>query len=329
MMKQTQTAGLKEAVMLRLLSTLALLFLTAAAQAGADIADYPMQAQRVADGVYAIVSPAQDFPNEENLGWNSNAAFVETDEGLLVFDTGSSETIGKALLQTIRTVSDAPIKWVINSHSHGDHWLGNGPFAQERPAEMIASDVAIELMEKMGLEWVDRFNNMTGGATGSFKPVPAKDAVTEAMARDFGGVEVQILFSGNSHSPGDIVFWLPQKRVLLTGDTMYTQRPPATFDADVQQWIAFLEKLGELEPEVVIPGHGPVAGAESITQLHDYFDTLWSGVAAGYDEGLMDYEIAPKVKAQMKRFEPAYPGLYERLGESVSHVYLQVEAAMF
>lgn len=315
--------------MFRLISSFVFLFAAMAVQAAANVDDYRMKAEKVADGVYAIVSPAKDFPNEANLGWNSNAAFVVTDEGLLVFDTGSSETIGKALIKTIRTVSSAPIKWVINSHSHGDHWLGNGAFEAEQPAEMIASDVAIERMKKGGFDWVDRFSDMTKGATGKFKPVPAKDAVTKAMEREFGGVTVQILFSGNSHSPGDIVFWLPAKKVLLTGDTMYTKRPPATFDANVKQWIAFLEQLGELRPEVVIPGHGPVAGAESISNLHDYFDSLWTQVAEGYDEGMMDYEIAPKVKEEMKRFETAYPGLYDRLGESVSHVYLQVEAAMF
>ncbi len=298
-------------------------------RAAAAVDDYPMKAEQVAEGVYAIVSPANDFPNEENLGWNSNAAFVITEDGLLVFDTGSSETIGKALIKTIRSVSDAPIKWVINSHSHGDHWLGNGAFEAEQPAEMVASDVAIELMKKNGFDWVDRFSNMTDGATGRFTPVPAKNAVTQAVERQFGGLKVQILFSGNSHSPGDIVFWLPQKKVLLTGDTMYTERPPATFDADVKQWIAFLDEMGQLQPKVVIPGHGPVSGVESISNLRDYFDTMWSLVAEGYDEGKMDYEIAASVKEEMKHFEAEYAGLYDRLGESVSHVYLQVEEAMF
>jgi cyclase len=297
--------------------------------AAATVDDYAMTAQPVAAGVYAIVTPAKDFPNAENKGWNSNSAFVETGEGLLVFDTGSSETIGKALIKTIRTVSDKPIKWVINSHSHGDHWLGNGAFVAEKPAEMIASDVAIALMQKNGADWVDRFNTMSEGATGIFTPVPAKNAVVKAMTRNFGGVEVQVLFSGNSHSPGDIVFWLPQQGVLLTGDTLYTQRPPATFDANVKQWAVFLKELEGLKPKVVIPGHGSVSDVTGVTDLHDYFSTLWTLVAEGYESGLPDYEIAPGIKEKMQRFEAAYPGLYERLGESISHVYLQVEAAEF
>ncbi|MEN8169787.1 MAG: MBL fold metallo-hydrolase [Pseudomonadota bacterium] len=315
--------------MLKPLIVLCALSVSGLVQATATVDDYAMKAEKVADGVYAIVSPARSFPNAENKGWNSNSAFVETSEGLLVFDTGSSETIGKALIKAIRSVSKKPIKWVINSHSHGDHWLGNGAFVAEKPAQMIASDVAIDLMKSGGYDWVDRFNTMSDGATGKFTPVPAKDAVVKTMARNFGGVQVQILFSGNSHSPGDIVFWLPQKSVLLTGDTMYTQRPPATFDAQVKQWAVFLKELEGLKPNSVIPGHGPVSDISSVTDLHDYFSTLWTLVAEGYDEGLPDYEIAPGIKEKMKRFEVIYPGLYERLGESISHVYLQVEAAEF
>ena len=305
------------------------LLVSGLAHASATVDAYAMKAEKVADGVYAIISPASSFPNAENKGWNSNSAFVETSEGLLVFDTGSSETIGKALIKTIRTVSKKPIKWVINSHSHGDHWMGNGAFVAEKPAQMIASDVAIDLMGKMGHEWVDRFNTMSEGATGKFEPVPAKNAVVKAVAREFGGVQVEILFSGNSHSPGDIVFWLPQKSVLLTGDTLYTKRPPATFDAQVKQWVVFLDEMAGLKPKAVIPGHGPVSDVSGLTNLHDYFHTLWELVAVGYDEGQPDFEIAPGIKEKMKRFEAIYPGLYERLGESISHVYLQVEAAEF
>ncbi len=316
-------------MMLKRLTLLITLLCSGLAHAAATVGDYAMKAEPVADGVYAIISPAKSFPDAENKGWNSNSAFVETSEGILVFDTGSSETIGKALIKTIRTVSNKPIKWVINSHSHGDHWLGNGAFVAEKPAQMIASDVAIALMHKGGHDWVDRFNTMSDGATGKFTPVPAKDAVVKAIVRSFGGVQVEILFSGNSHSPGDIVFWLPQKGVMLTGDTLYTKRPPATFDAQVKQWAVFLNEMAGLKPKTVIPGHGPVSDVSGLTNLHDYFVTLWTLVAEGYDEGLPDYEIAPGIKEKMKRFEEIYPGLYERLGESISHVYLQVEAAEF
>lgn len=316
----------------KFLSLLLLVTLHSSLQAAspASAEDYPMKAEKVSDGIYAIISPAISFPDPDNKGWNSNTAIVETDEGLLVFDTGSSETIGKALINTIRTVSDQPIRWVINSHSHGDHWLGNGAFATEQPEAFIASDIAIELMHQEGLNWVDRMHNMTEGATGNFKPLPADSAVTKAMEREFGGVKVQVLLSKQSHSPGDMVFWLPEKQVLLTGDVLFNYRAPATFDSHVPQWLAFLEEMQALQPAHVIPGHGPVGDAKALARLQAYFTILWEMVQAGYEEGEADFEMAPRIKEEMHtKLDKAFPNMDDRLGTSISHVYLQVEAAEF
>ncbi|MFA5529690.1 MAG: MBL fold metallo-hydrolase [Thiohalomonadaceae bacterium] len=296
--------------------------------AAASVSDYPMQAEQVAENVYAVVTPAKDFPGAENKGWNSNSIFVVTKEGVLVFDTGSSETIGQALRNTIAGVTDQPVRWVINSHAHGDHWLGNGAFAGDG-IEIISSQVAQTRIQSEGQEWVERFKRMTDGATGDSTVVAPNQGLREPLAREFGGVRVEVLFAGHSHSPGDIVFWLPNERVLLTGDVMYTGRPPATFDADVQQWMQFLDGLEALDPAVVVPGHGPVGKKTDVALLRNYFEALWTAVSEGYEEGLPDFEIAPRVKARMVSFEKDFPGIDERLGESVSHVYLQVEQSAF
>ncbi|HEY0633907.1 MAG TPA: MBL fold metallo-hydrolase, partial [Gammaproteobacteria bacterium] len=263
-----------------------------------------------------------------NKGWNSNAIFVVTKSGVLVFDTGSSETIGKALLKTIRKVTDKPVRWVINSHGHGDHFLGNAAFAG-KGVEIISSEQVKARIATEGYEWVSRFNTMTEGATGESQVVTPAIAVSKENRRNFGGVEVQVLFSGDAHSPGDIMFWLPGKNVLLTGDVMYTGRAPATFDANAQHWIAALERLHKMQPKVVVPGHGPVGDAQSIADLHDYLSTLWTLVIEGYDVGQADFEMLPAIRDKMARFETKFPGFNERLGESVSHLYLQVEAAAF
>ena len=89
---------------------------------------FPMQATQVANNVYAIITPARDYPNPENRGWNSNSAFVVTTEGVLLFDTGTSREIGESIKKVIAAVSSKPVRWIVNSHAHGDHWLGNVAF---------------------------------------------------------------------------------------------------------------------------------------------------------------------------------------------------------
>jgi glyoxylase-like metal-dependent hydrolase (beta-lactamase superfamily II) len=295
----------------------------------ATASPFAMQAEKLAENVYAIVSPARTFPNTENLGWNSNTAFVVTGNGVLMFDTGSSLKIGEALLQVVRSVTDQPVRWVINTHVHGDHWLGNGAFISDDLEQIIASDLAIELMHEQGAEWVSRFNAMTEGAIGEFEPVPARDAVSESGVHQFADLEAHILYSPRAHSPGDLAVWIPEKQVLLAADAIYTGRGPATFDSDVQGWIAFLEEFKTLEPQVVLPGHGEVGGIEAVNNMHDFFQTLWGLVETGYEAGQMDYEITERAREEMAHFEAIYPGMSETLGEAVSHVYLQVEAALF
>jgi glyoxylase-like metal-dependent hydrolase (beta-lactamase superfamily II) len=295
------------------------------------MADNPfgMQVEQLADGVYAIVSPARGFPDADNQGWNSNTAFVVTGDGVLMFDTGSSERIGEALRDQIRTVTDQPVRWVINSHVHGDHWLGNSAFMADEPEQIIASDITIALMQEQGAEWLRRFNTMTDGAIGDFDLLPARDAVTESGSHQFADLEAYILRSERSHAPGDIALWLPAQRVLLAADVIYTERGPATFDSNVQGWIAMLDEMLALEPDVVLPGHGPAGGVETVQNMRNYFQTLWDIVEAGYEAGMMDHEIAVQAREQMADFEAIYPGMSDSLGESVSHVYLQVEAALF
>ena len=145
------------------------LSLTGAAQA-ASVGDYPMEPQPVAEGVYAVITPTRELPNPENKGWNSNSAFVITDDGVLVFDTGSSETIGEALRGAIARVTDQPVRWVVVSHGHGDHWLGNAAFAGA-DVEIITTPEVAERMRTEAQTWIDTFQRMTEGATGDSRIV--------------------------------------------------------------------------------------------------------------------------------------------------------------
>ena len=291
-------------------------------------ARYPMKAKEVAPGVYAVITPARDFPNPENKGWNSNAGFIVTEEGVLVFDTGSSETIGKVLKATIRGITDKPVKWIINSHGHGDHWLGNKAVA-EKGTEIIATSKVQHRIDNEGHEWIDRFNRMTKGETGESGILAPNTIVDEKSERDFGGVKAELIPSGDSHSPGDIVLWLPELKVLMAGDVVIADRAPGTFDSNIPQWIRFLAELEALKPNVVIPGHGGVHDVGAITELHDFFQQLWDIVAQGYKDGQQDFEIATTVRRKLGHYADTMAGFDRRIGETVSHVYLQVEESAF
>lgn len=315
---------------MRTLISIMLLSLVSAAQAApAGVGDYAMKAERIAPDVYAVITPARDFPAPENKGWNSNSSFVVTKDGVLVIDTGSSETIGKALRKVIAGVTDRPVRWIVNTHGHGDHWLGNAALA-DAGTEIYASRTVRDRIDREGADWVARFNTMSGGATGESKVVKPTHAIDARAAIAFGNLKAELIPSGDAHSPGDLVVWLPQQRVLVGGDVLYSQVAPATFDSKLPRWMAFLKELEALKPVKVIPGHGPVATGDAIAWQRAYLEDLWKTVEAGQQAGKPDFEILPQVKALMaQRHKQHFPHYEDRIGESVSHTYLQVEAESF
>jgi cyclase len=107
-----------------------------------------------------------------------------TDKGVLVFDTGSSQSIGKEISRAIKSITNKPVRWVVNSHSHADHWLGNAGFTD---AEIMASGRAVTTMRKNGQEDVDAFFRMSKGATGSTNIVYPTLLLAQGEKRNLGG----------------------------------------------------------------------------------------------------------------------------------------------
>lgn len=312
---------------LKMLLPLLLLCTPVCAPAGAA-PGFPIRAHAVADNVYAVITPVRTLPDATNRGWNSNSAFVVTDEGVMLFDSGSSLAIGGALRETIAGVTDQPVRWIINSHAHGDHWLGNAAFA-DTVETIYASTTVSETIQTDGPVWVERFNRMTGGATGDSPILPPTQRIDVETELRFGATRVVVFPSGNSHSPGDLLAWLPDSRVLLSGDVVYSDRMPSTNASDLQQWMVLLSELEGLEPRVVVPGHGQLTDVRGLTRLREMFSIIWQVVARGVDQGKAAYELVPEVSAALAPFEDDYPGLDEKLKRDIPHVYLQVEAARF
>lgn len=289
---------------------------------------YAMQAKQVAADVYAVITPTRELPNPENRGWNSNSAFVVTQSGVLLFDTGSSTAIGQALKLTIASVTSQPVRWIVNSHAHGDHWLGNAAF-KDTVEKVFASEAVDNTIRKDGQTWIDTFNRMTDGATGKSEILPPNTVVNQNQDIVLDGKKMVLFPSGDSHSPGDLLLWLPDEKVLISGDVVYSDRMPSTFASNLSQWIEMLGELEQLQPTVVIPGHGEITDVAGLVRLRQLLRAFWQAVEKEYQLGKTDYEMTPAVIQTLSLFNKDYPGLEDKIRRDISHVYLQVEAASF
>ncbi|MFO8025471.1 MBL fold metallo-hydrolase [Thiohalophilus sp.] len=287
-----------------------------------------MQPEQLATGIYAVIPPTRELPGAQNRSWNSNSAFIVTDDGVLVVDTGSPTEIGEALKTAIAGVTNQPVRWILNTHAHGDHWLGNAAF-EESVENIYATQTVINQIKSQGENWVSNFKRMTDGATGNSRIIPPDTAIDSRRELQLGNKQIVLFPSGNSHSPGDLLLWLPDDRVLISGDVIYSDRMPSTNNSNLQQWITLLQELEQLQPQTVIPGHGRVTNVHGIEQLHALLTALWQAVEEGYNANLATYETVPLARVRLADFAGTYPGMDEKLPRDVPRVYLQVEAATF
>ena len=218
----------------------------------------------ISKNVYSIVSPNLGLPTPENKGWNSNSHFIITEKGVLVFDTGSSEAIGKKIKNTIKSITNKPIRWVVNSHSHADHWLGNAAFSN---AEIITSTYELSFMKKYGKEDVTFFSKITKGTIGATQLLYPTKLITQNQQLNFGGTDIEFIFSNDAHSKGDLLMWLPKQKIILGGDVLSSDwMPIITNSKNVQILINTLKKIRDLQPSIVLTGHGKATTVESITR---------------------------------------------------------------
>lgn len=247
------------------------LFLTASAvQAG----DLVLQPVRVATNVYAVIG---DLAGQtyENDGLNNNLGFVVSDNGVLVINTGPSQRVAKALHAVIEKTTPQPIKWVVNVNSQNHYWLGNDYF-KSLGATLIASKEGERVMREMGAQQLEANQTLLKEKAAGTKLTYPTDLVTDKRELKLGKTVVELLHFGPAHTPGDMVVWLPEQKILFAGDIIYTERLLAVIPiGNSANWIEAFDKLAALKPKTIVPGHGrPTSVEQARRDTRDYLTFL-------------------------------------------------------
>jgi glyoxylase-like metal-dependent hydrolase (beta-lactamase superfamily II) len=284
--------------------------------------DNSLRLQKVGDRIYAVVGP---FGNRspDNLGNNATFGFVVTDEGVVLVDSGGSHHGAAAIEALIRQVTDQPVKVVINSGGQDHRWLGNGYFKQ-RGARIIASAAAAEDQRARVDEQMFMLHNLVGteGMAGT-KPMYADETFDQTMNLTLGGISFELLMVGPAHTPGDSLVWLPEQRVVFSGDVVYVGRLLGVMPHSKSgHWIEAFETLAALNPATVVPGHGPATDlARARTDSLDYLVFLRDAVGAFMEGG---GDITQIGTLDQSRF--AYLEDYETLkGRNAQQVFEEME----
>jgi cyclase len=264
--------------------------------------------QQLADGVYAALA----VPGS---GAWCNAGIVDLGNQTLVFDTLFTPPAAQELRRYAEQLTGRAATWVINSHRHADHVLGNQVFAdaqivatsttREQIAQRSAAFIAHAKADKTFLAefaaQIDREpdERTRAGMIAMLADYRALDAalptielmlpnVTFDGRMTFHGTQrsAELIAHGSGHSPGDAFLYLPNEKIMFAGDIVQVQTHPSMSDGNPEQWAAMLEQIAMLDIERIVPGHGPLGGREDIDLTRQYIHDLQHHAAAAVERGL-------------------------------------------
>ena len=224
-------------------------------------------------------------PNYENSGHNNNYSFVITDDGVVVVNSGSY-LLAKALHEEIQSITDQPVRLVINENGQGHAMLGNGYWRDQDITVLAHSDAAAEF-ERSGYASLANLKRYGKDKSNSTRVEPPSKIMTDTLVVDFGDKRIEIRWLGTSHSTGDLVVWLPDERLVISGDMAFHERLLPIFeDADTRAWLESWQRFEELGALYVIPGHGHPTNMEQVRRYtKDYLLFIRGEVQKLLDEG--------------------------------------------
>jgi len=281
-----------------------------------------LEVKQISANVYAIVGEmGQRSP--ENLGNNATFGLVVTDAGAVLVDPGGTYKGAAQLAAVIKTLTDKPVRIVINSGGQDHRWLGNGYF-KERGARIIASSAALADHRERANQQLQGLEFLVGdkGLEGT-QGVYAGETFDETLGFDFGGVRFELMATGGAHTPGDAVIWLPRQRIAFTGDMVYLERMLGIAGfSDIKNWIVAFEAMAALKPLHIIPGHGnPSTLERARADTYDYLVNLQQRVSKVLEDG---GAIAEGTAVDQQAFR--YLLNFDQLaGRNAQEVFVQLE----
>ena len=238
------------------------------------------------DIVQRQVAPDLYFLYDET---SSNSAFLITDEGVLVVDTRQHPRDGQDLRDRIRKITDKPIKWVVNTHFHGDHTYGNSVFNAAGVNIVAHEDTARIMAQVADKEFARRqpFFNARHYDPSEVKLTLPNLTFSKDLTIRLGGREVHLAYRGPGQNPGDTFVFFPHARAVFTSGAFGKRSMPnMNFTPSPENWIKLLADVAKMDVDVVMPPHGDIATRADVTELATFIDYEYATVKKAVADGI-------------------------------------------
>lgn len=253
--------------------------------------------QKIGPDLYAYIST-----NDAS----ANSTFLVSESGILVVDTGLNAAEGIVLLNEIRKISEAPVRWIVNTHYHPDHRGGN--FAVGPRAVIISTAYTRERV---------------------VHDDPQQYALNVASHGELtlwvGGHEVRIYHPGPAHTMGDLMVYFPDQQAIATGDLFLTNSCPAMDEGDMENWIAALNQVLTLPLEHVVPGHFELATKNQVRHFRDYLSDLRDQVLKMHRSGFTLDQVKKAVSLPAFQYFRQFPKYEATFADNAEAYYRQLD----
>jgi len=297
---------------------------------GPAVKDHPLT--QVSRHVWMIFSP-DGFPTPENQGMMCNISFIDTPQGLIVVDSGASVQIGEMAIRQVRKHFKKPVIAIINTHYHGDHWLGNHAFVDAYGAQLPIYAHAGTIAAIQGVQgnmWRTLMEQWTNQATLGTRVVAPQRALDHGAELRFGDVTLRIHHYGKAHTPFDLCVEVVADKLMLVGDIAMDQRIANMDDGSYLGTLKTYDALEKTGCTLWLPGHGR-PGSGVLQWNRELFEGIYQPCEQAIKDGLGLEEAKalvlkdPRVSSRARQTK----GFDANIGKYVSLAYLEAEAASF
>jgi len=258
--------------------------------------DYSLEPKKINENAYCFFG-LSEVMDEHNNGNMSNSCFVNMGTSYLVIDSGPTYSYASQAYEKMQQIKDLPISFVINTHVHDDHWLGNSYYA-ELGIQIIGSsafkkEAKVEVTRMQRRISKDAYLKTTQEFPKVFVEKHEKKVLT------FNDKEVHLIsVNKKAHTDSDLLVYIPSEKIIFVGDLVFNDRIPSIRDGNLKGWMQTLEEVSSMDLDFIIGGHGKIVDRSSIDMTYNYIKTLQKRVKSLIEDGEEISDVVNMVKME-------------------------------
>jgi glyoxylase-like metal-dependent hydrolase (beta-lactamase superfamily II) len=269
--------------------------------------DYALKPVRVTSDVHCFFGKPE-IMDKTNNGNIVNSCYIDAGEEYVVVDTGPSYAYAESAYNAMKKIKSLPVKLVINTHIHDDHWLGNNYFTEQGIRVLGTDDFKVnaDMSEPTRMQ-----TYISGEAYAKTKPTLPTEMISSDTTLSIGNQKLELKIAKHkAHTAKDMVVYVAKSQVLIAADLVFNDRLPSVRGGDINGWLLALDELDALKAKHVVGGHGNRTDKDAATMTREYFTQMRSEIRAAIAEGMGIDDTIKKVTMDGYKKYKLYEGTH-------------------